>query len=88
MSLTRVAKVDPLNIEEGYIKRAADILTSGGLVIIPTETVYGIAAIASNRITLKRLCEIKERPKDQLFSIAIDKNTSASLLLHLLHTFG
>jgi len=30
------------------VQRAADILTRGGLVAIPTETVYGLAALATD----------------------------------------
>ena len=38
------SKLDSLNIKVDYLKEAADILANGGLVIMPTETVYGIAA--------------------------------------------
>lgn len=71
MLSTKIVKVDPESPEEDYLKEAADILRSGGLVIIPTETVYGIAANMLNKKTLERLCEIKNRPKEKLFSLHI-----------------
>ena len=46
MSLTKIIKINPLEPEEGHIVQAAKLIASGGLVIIPTETVYGIAANA------------------------------------------
>ncbi len=73
MSSTRIVKVNPLQIREDYIHEAAQVLKSGGLVIIPTETVYGIAANMLNKKATDRLYEIKKRPKDKPFSIAIDK---------------
>ncbi len=38
-------------------------------MIIPTETVYGIAADCANAAAVKRLYEIKKRPKDKPFSL-------------------
>lgn len=45
----------------GSVKTAADYLHNGGIVIIPTETVYGIAIDPSNQGAVKRLGEIKKR---------------------------
>lgn len=41
-----------------------EILRAGGLVAIPTETVYGLAADASNPEALRRLYATKGRPGD------------------------
>ncbi|MHB8155028.1 MAG: L-threonylcarbamoyladenylate synthase [Candidatus Omnitrophota bacterium] len=71
MSLTKIIKVNPLFPQEEVIRQAAKVLMDGGLVIIPTETVYGIAANALNKEALERLYKIKNRPKDKPFSILI-----------------
>lgn len=44
------------------LRRAADILRRGGLVGMPTETVYGLAADAANAEAVARLYEVKGRP--------------------------
>ncbi|MEY2554016.1 MAG: L-threonylcarbamoyladenylate synthase [Ilumatobacteraceae bacterium] len=44
------------------IDRALAVLRAGGLVAIPTETVYGLAADASNAAAVQRLFDIKGRP--------------------------
>lgn len=44
------------------IARAADIIRSGGLVAMPTETVYGLAADATNDQAVARIYEAKGRP--------------------------
>lgn len=45
------------------IARAADALRAGGLVAMPTETVYGLAADAGNAQAVARLYEAKGRPR-------------------------
>jgi L-threonylcarbamoyladenylate synthase len=45
-------------------ERAVAALRRGGLVAIPTETVYGLAADATDRTALRRIFEVKGRPVD------------------------
>ncbi len=71
MSLTKIVKVDARAPDEDYVEEAVRILRDGGLVIIPTETVYGIAANMLNKKTIARLSKIKNRPKDKQFSLHI-----------------
>jgi tRNA threonylcarbamoyl adenosine modification protein (Sua5/YciO/YrdC/YwlC family) len=52
------------------------------LVILPTETVYGIAANMLNRKAVERLYEIKNRPKDKPFSVLIDDKDRIEDLAH------
>ena len=72
MTSTKIVKLDSLNLKIDYLKEAADILGNGGLVIIPTETVYGIAANMADAGAIERLYKIKQRPKDKPFSLLID----------------
>ena len=46
------------------INTAADILRNGGLVAIPTETVYGLAANALNGEAVSKIFVAKGRPND------------------------
>ncbi len=46
------------------IERAGEILRAGGLVAIPTETVYGLAASALNGEAVKKIYTAKNRPGD------------------------
>ena len=46
------------------IKKAAEILSRGGLVAIPTETVYGLAANAFDEEAVKKIFTAKGRPQD------------------------
>jgi len=61
---------------EGYehaIGEAADVLNAGGLVVFPTETVYGVGARADRSEALERLDRLKERPDDKPFTVHIGR---------------
>ena len=44
------------------LPRALEVLRAGGLVALPTETVYGLAADASNELAVRRIFALKGRP--------------------------
>lgn len=54
------------SIVDGFVNssilRSVEILRSGGLIGLPTETVYGLAADAENDSALRRVFEVKARP--------------------------
>lgn len=50
--------------DTGAIEAAAAIIRSGGLLGIPTETVYGLGADALNEDAVRRIFEAKGRPQD------------------------
>jgi L-threonylcarbamoyladenylate synthase len=54
---TRLAQAD-----DAAIREAAVILSGGGLIAFPTETVYGLGADATNPLAVARLYEAKGRP--------------------------
>ena len=43
----------------------------GGLVVIPTETFYGIAVDSANNNALTRLSLLKDRPQDKAFPLIV-----------------
>ena len=59
---TRVIELDPLENNRQAIQEAADLLSQGQVVALPTETVYGLAADAFNPEAVAQVFEIKERP--------------------------
>lgn len=57
--------------EMDKIRKVADCLLHGGIVAIPTETVYGLAVDAANKAALRRLYDIKQREKEKPCTIQI-----------------
>lgn len=71
--ITEIVKLDPQFPDLRQITQCAKVIRKGGLVVFPTETVYGIAADFSNPKAMKRLREVKKRAADKPFSILISQ---------------
>lgn len=48
-------------IDENELKNAIDVINNGGIVIFPTDTVYGIASNIDDEKAISKLFELKER---------------------------
>jgi len=75
---TEVIVVDNHFPEFEKIAYCARVLRKGGLVVFPTETVYGIAADFSNPKAIKRLRQVKKRSEDKPFSLLISQKSLIS----------
>lgn len=64
MLRTRIVAVDPLKPDEGLLEEAARVIRDGGLVVFPTETVYGLGANAYSREAVIKIFKAKNRPID------------------------
>lgn len=53
------------------VHRAVQALVEGGLVVFPTETVYGVAASALESAAVTRLVELKQRKADNPLALAV-----------------
>lgn len=60
------------------VRRCCEILSDGGLVAFPTETVYGLAARADSPEAIARLREVKSRGPDKAFTIHIASSDDVS----------
>lgn len=58
-------------ITAGGIDRAAEIIRRGGLVAVPTETVYGLAGSGLNAETVERIYAVKGRPEVKPLSLMV-----------------
>ncbi|CAN5782960.1 L-threonylcarbamoyladenylate synthase [soil metagenome] len=61
--LTRL-RVDDPTADRGAVDRAGAVLRDGGLVALPTETVYGLGANALDADAVRRIFAAKGRPAD------------------------
>ena len=59
------------------IKDIITILNDGGLVVYPTETLYGIGVDATNEKAILKLNNYKKRPLGKPYSIAVDSQKMA-----------
>lgn len=66
----RLIAVDPGRPDPAAIRRAVEVLRSGGLVVVPTETVYGLAADPRLEGAEDRLYAAKERGRGKPIPLA------------------
>jgi L-threonylcarbamoyladenylate synthase len=57
---------------------AVEVLRTGGIVGLPTDTVYGIAVALSTPGGIERLYEVKQRPLDKGIVLLLDDATQAA----------
>lgn len=50
--------IHPLNPDERKIRQVVDVLRKGGIIIYPTDTIYGIGCDLMNRKAVERLCRV------------------------------
>lgn len=61
-------ELHPENPQLRYINKAVNILKDGGIIIYPTDTVYGIGCDIFNKNALERIFHIKNDSDSKLFS--------------------
>lgn len=64
-SMDSVLKINPGYVRSQLIYQAAKVIKNGGIIIYPTDTIYGLGCDAVNRNAVDRIFEIKHRnPKN------------------------
>lgn len=61
---TKIIKVNSSNFSSDALKEAAQIIKMGGLVAMPTETVYGLGGSALDKDAARKIYAAKGRPSD------------------------
>ncbi len=59
-------------------EKAVEILRQGGIVCFPTETVFGMGAIANDEKAFRALVELKKRPPEKPFTLMCANFTQAA----------
>ena len=78
---TVVLPIDPDHPDRLVIEQAAEVLSRGGLVVIPTETVYGLAANALQAEAVQRIFTAKGRPSQNPVIVhVVDEMAAQSLV--------
>ncbi len=68
---TQIVKTDGISLDTEALSQAAEILRDGGLVVFPTETVYGLGGDGTNADAAKKIYAAKGRPSDNPLIIHI-----------------
>lgn len=67
-----LCKIYPENPNPRHIQRVVDVLEKGGIIIYPTDTVYGIGCDIFNQRAVERVAQIKGvKPEEANFSFIV-----------------
>ncbi len=61
-------ELHPVTPQQRYINKAVEVLKDGGVIIYPTDTLYGLGCDIFNREALQRVYDIKNDLETKLFS--------------------
>jgi L-threonylcarbamoyladenylate synthase len=64
-----ILKLYPKRIATAVIQRTIDVLRVGGVILYPTETLYGFGCDMRNEAAIERIVKIKQRPNDKPFLV-------------------
>jgi len=69
--MTKLLKLEPGADRKAIVEEAAKTLKEGGLVVFPTETVYGLAANQTSPDAMANLSELKRRPAEKHYTLML-----------------
>lgn len=81
---SKIKKVCPASPEPDIIAQTAGIINSGGVIVFPTERLYGLGADAFNIEAVNKIFSIKNRPQYNPILVLIkDRNVLERLVKHV-----
>ena len=75
--------MSPENPDMDLIGEAIDIMADGGIILYPTDTVYGLGANIFNNDAVKKIYEIKKRDQSKPLSVLVQDTNSLELIADL-----
>lgn len=66
--MAMLLEINPHNPQARLIAQVVEVLKKGGVICYPTDTMYGIGCDIFNQKAVKRIYQIKSRPKHKPFS--------------------
>jgi len=75
----RIIKINVNNFSEEEIQDAMNIIKKGGVIVYPTDTVYGIGGVIDRESTIERIATIKRRGTAPFPIIVSDKEHAMEL---------
>jgi len=82
--MSKKLKVNTKVPEPEIIKEAVEVLKNSGLVVCPFDTVYGLMAVAGDKVAVNKAYEIKKRPHNKPFNVFVaDKSQVKALVKNI-----
>jgi len=79
----KIYNLNPNNPEKEIIDEAIEVLAQGGVVLYPTDTVYGLGANIFNKKAVKKVYKIKNRDFENPLSILVQNPENIDIIANL-----
>ena len=81
--MAEIITIHPDRLKGRHIRRAADTLRRGGVIIYPTDTIYGLGCDITNKQAIDRIRRIKSRDAKKPMSFVCADLTNVSQYAHI-----
>jgi tRNA threonylcarbamoyl adenosine modification protein (Sua5/YciO/YrdC/YwlC family) len=75
--------VDPANLKGRHITRAVEVLRGGGVIVYPTDTIYGLGCDITNKEAIQRILALKGRSHKKPMSFVCADLNNVSKYAHV-----
>ena len=72
---------------EQDIKNAVEVMKNGGVILYPTDTVWGIGCDATNEIAVNKVYQIKQRDDSKALICLVDSDARLQRYVHNVPTY-
>ena len=72
-----IISLEKENVDKEVIVKTEEVLRSGKIAIVPTDTEYGIVGDARNQIAIEKMFAIKKRPQEKVFPVFVKSISEA-----------
>lgn|SRR5574337_416327 len=73
-----IITIDPARADEAFA-RCREVISRGGIVVYPTDTLYGLGADPNNAEAVRRLFQVKGRRSDQPILLLVKEAADVAL---------
>jgi len=78
--MAQVLRIDPLNPDRSVLERMAAVVRDGGVIVFPTDTIYGLGCSPDDQAAVERIFGIKQRVEEKgLLLLVPDLESARSL---------
>ena len=84
--MAQLIEINPYNPQYRLINQVVDLLKRGGVICYPTDTMYGLGCDIFNQKAVKRIFQLKQRPKTKPFSFMCSDLKNISEYSHVGNT--
>ncbi|MBT4501887.1 MAG: threonylcarbamoyl-AMP synthase [Gemmatimonadetes bacterium] len=81
--MAEILNIDPQHMKGRRIKKAADLLRDGGVIVYPTDTIYGLGCDITNKEAIERIRRIKGRSSKKPMSFVCADLSNVSDYAHV-----